>query len=138
MNETCKEYTGDVLVRKPCGKPTFEVIDGNPLCKTHAKRYRIRRGMDTGEALETRYLIYSLSLIEINGILTNKYFVVRKHKVVIGDAFFYKTNIELDTKYIFSDLQTAKNELARHIRNNISTLRGEIEKMEARLKKAES
>ena len=135
---TCKERTGDVWSRSECGKPVLEVIEGNPLCKAHAKRYRIRRGMETGEVLETRYLIYELSLLEVRGITTKKYFVIREHSTIIGSAeYFYKTNIDIDTKYLFSGMQDAKNELARHIRNNISSLHGEIEKMEARLKKAE-
>lgn len=135
---TCKERTGDVFSRVGCGKPVFEIIEGNPLCKAHARRYRILHKMDTGEILQTRYLIHELSILEIRGIITKKYFVIREHIVLIGSAeYFFKTNIDIDAKYLFTDLQDAKTDLARHIRNNISSLRGEIEKMEARLLKVE-
>lgn len=136
--ETCKELTGDVWSRVRCGKEAFQVLDGVPMCKTHSKRYRIRRGMETGETLETRYYVFDNSIYKVEGVVTKKYFIVRKNKPEIGKAYFYKTNIDIDDKSLFDRFSAAKIELSLRIRDTIIDLRRNIEKAEALLKKVEA
>lgn len=137
-SQVCLQKTGSGWARNTCRKPVFETIDGNPLCKMHAKKYRIRHHMDTGEVLDTKFLVYSGAIYKCEGVSTLKVFTIRKSEMVFGKAWMFQTRIDIDDKGLCATFEDAKKLLAEIIRENIRQHHRSIDLAEEKLKKLEA
>lgn len=137
-SKVCLQKTGSGWARNTCRKPVFEIIDGSPLCKMHAKNYRIRNHLDTGEALDTKFLVYSGAIYKCEGVSTLKVFTIRKSEMVFGKAWMFQTRIDIDDKNLCVSFDAAKKLLAEITRENIRQHRMAIATAEEKLKLLEA
>ena len=133
MKSTCEERIGSTWNRYPCGKPAVEEIEGDSLCTVHAKKIKIRRGLDTGETLVDRYVIIQLSLFKVSGIVGKKVFIVRKSaKLFTGEKYtsFCDKQISLDSPLLFEDFGLAKVAFSAKLQMKVIELREQVNSLQ--------
>lgn len=132
MSKKCSEYvSSDSWHSYPCRREYFETVNGNDYCKMHAKAMKVRLGLDTGEKLETRYFVSNLGITEFSGIVGKKQFTVRKRKPLYGDFARWDTNISVDSKSLFVELDDAKKYANEWAINLLKELNDEIKEKSA-------
>lgn len=133
MKSTCDERIGSTWSRYACGKPAVEEIEGDSLCATHAKKRKIRRGLDTGEVLVDRYVIHQLSLFKVSGIVGKKVFIVRKSAKLFTDekyTSFWDKQISLDSPLLFEDFGLTKVAYSAKLQMKIIELREQVNSLQ--------